>query len=398
MSLKGKKITVGITGGIAAYKIPSLIRLLKKDQADVQPIMTESAAKFITELTIETVSQQPVAREMFPSRRYVATHHIGLAEWPDLIVIAPATANFLGKAAAGVCDDLLTTVICATKSPVIISPSMNSNMYLNPVTQKNIKYLKSLGYIFIDPAVGDMACEEYGIGRMPEPDAIYKFILDFFEKKKLLKNKKVVVTAGPCREPVDPVRFISNRSSGKMGFALAEAAAEAGGEVTLIKGPVDLVVPSAIKPIHVETTDEMFKAVKQEFKNCHILIMAAAPADFRAASIEKKKIKKVEKGSWSLKLSPTVDILRSLKSIGRKGQKIIGFALETENALENAAAKLKDKGLELIVLNTVEESAPFDSDTNKVTLIYKNGKTESLPVMPKRELARLLIEKISRMK
>ncbi len=350
MSLKGKKITVGITGGIAAYKIPSLIRLLKKDQADVQPIMTESAAKFITELTIETVSQKPVAREMFPSHRYVATHHIGLAEWPDLIVIAPATANFLGKVAAGVCDDLLTTVICATKLPVIIAPSMNSNMYLNPVTQKNIKYLKSLGYIFIDPAVGDMACEEYGVGRMPEPDEIYKFILDFFEKKKLLKNKKVVVTAGPCREPVDPVRFISNRSSGKMGFALAEAAAEAGGEVALIAGPVDLGVPSAIRLIRVETTDEMFRAVKKEFKNCHILIMAAAPADFRAATVEKKKIKKVEKGSWSLKLSPTVDILRSLKSIRRTGQKIIGFALETENALENAAAKLKEKGLELIVL------------------------------------------------
>ncbi|MCX6827391.1 MAG: bifunctional phosphopantothenoylcysteine decarboxylase/phosphopantothenate--cysteine ligase CoaBC, partial [candidate division Zixibacteria bacterium] len=228
MSLKGKKIMVGLTGGIAAYKMPHLIRLLKKDAADVRAIMTPAATKFITELTIETISQNPVAMEMFPKDRYVGTHHIDMAEWPDLFIIAPATADFIAKIAAGICDSLLTTVICATRKPVIIAPAMNSHMYLNPITQKNIHYLKSLGYIFIDPGEGELACHTVGVGRLPEPEEIYHYILQFFQKKELLKNRRILVTAGPCREAIDPVRFISNRSSGKMGFAIAEAAWNAG--------------------------------------------------------------------------------------------------------------------------------------------------------------------------
>jgi len=397
MPLKSKKILVGITGGIAAYKTASLIRLLRKSGAEVRAVMTESATKFITELTIETVSENPVAREMFPPNRYVGTHHIDLASWADLIVVAPATYNFIGKVASGISDDLLNTVVCATKAPVMIAPAMNSNMYLNPICQKNIEYLKSLGYVFIEPNVGQLACDTYGPGRMAEPEEIHRFISKFLEKKKLLNKKRVLVTAGPCREPIDPVRFISNRSSGKMGFALAEAAHNSGAEVILISGPTALLARIAIKKIDVETTEEMYRAVRKEFARCDILIMAAAPADFRPKETAGQKLKKSKESSLSLELRHTTDILESLKPIKKK-QKVIGFALETEKGMENARAKLKGKGLDLIVLNSMEDTMPFDGDTNKVTLIDKRGKVERLKVMPKNILAELLIEKIAGMK
>ncbi len=396
MSIKDKKIIVGLTGGIAAYKTPSLIRLLKKDGADVRAIMTEGATKFITRLTIETVSQNPVALEMFPEDRFAGTHHIDLAEWPDLFVIAPATANFIGKVASGICDDLLTTVICATKKTVIIAPAMNTNMYLNPITQKNIEYLKSLGYRFINPGEGELACNTVGWGRMAEPEEIHQQILSFFQKKKSLNKKMVLVTAGPCREAIDPVRFISNRSSGRMGYALAGAAFEAGAAVTLVSGPTDMVAEPGIDLVKVESTEEMYLAVTAHFADCDILIMAAAPADFKMEKSADHKIKKG--GTLSLKLAPTIDILNSLKKNRKKNQKVIGFALETENGIKNARAKLKEKGLDLIVLNTLENGAPFDSDSNKVTLINKTGQIESLPEMSKLELARRLIEKIAGIK
>jgi phosphopantothenoylcysteine decarboxylase / phosphopantothenate---cysteine ligase len=396
MSIKDKKIMVGLTGGIAAYKTPGLIRLLRKDAADVRAIMTEAATKFITRLTIETVSQNPVALEMFPEDRFAGTHHIDMADWPDLFVIAPATANFIGKVASGICDDLLTTVICATKRPVMIAPAMNSNMYLNPITQKNIVYLKSLGYLFIDPGEGELACNTIGWGRMAEPEEIHQVIKSFFQKKKSLNKKKVLVTAGPCREAIDPVRFISNRSSGKMGSALARAAFEAGAEVTLVAGPTDITPEPGIDVVKVESTEEMYRAVKTHFAKSDILIMAAAPADFKAEKSAEHKIKKG--GTLLLKLTPTIDILNSLKKTRKKNQKVVGFALETENGIKNARAKLKEKGLDLIVLNTFENAAPFDSDSNKVTLIDKSGQVESLPVMSKLELARRLIEKIAGIK
>ncbi len=397
MSLKGKKIIVGLTGGIAAYKTPNLIRLLVKDDVNVHAIMTDGATKFITELTIETVSQNPVAREMFPADRFVGTHHIDMADWPDAFVIAPATANFIGKIASGISDDLLTTVICATKKPVIIAPAMNTNMYLNPVTQKNMQYLKSLGYIFIDPNEGELACNTVGWGRMAEPEEIHSFVTSFFQKKKSLSGKKVLVTAGPCREPIDPVRFISNRSSGKMGYAIAEAANDAGAEVTLVSGPSDQQASSEIKVLKVETTEEMFAAVKEKFGDTDILIMAAAPADYRAKNPVDKKLKKGN-GDIALELIPTIDILKSLKSLKRKKQKMVGFALETDNAVENAKKKLKDKGLDLIVLNSLEDSPAFESDTNKVTLIYNDGRNEELALMSKTALARILIDKIAALK
>ncbi|SYZ73809.1 Coenzyme A biosynthesis bifunctional protein CoaBC (Includes: Phosphopantothenoylcysteine decarboxylase; Phosphopantothenate--cysteine ligase) [Candidatus Zixiibacteriota bacterium] len=396
MSLQDKKIIVGLTGGIAAYKTPNFIRLLKKDDAEVRAIMTDAATKFITELTIETVSQNPVAREMFPADRYVGTHHIDLADWPDLFVIAPATANFIAKIASGICDDLLTTVICATKKPVIIAPAMNTNMYLNPVTQKNIQYLKSLGYIFIDPNEGELACNVVGWGRMAEPEEIYQFVLKYLQKKKSLTGKKVTVTAGPCREPLDPVRYISNRSSGKMGYALAAAARDAGAEVTLISGPSALRTEPDINLLKVETTAEMFAAVKKRFRQTDILIMAAAPADFKPRKIEKNKIKKGK--DLSIELTGTVDILQSLIPMRRKSQLLVGFALETENGIINAKAKLRDKGLDMIVLNSTNESPAFESDSNKVSLIYKNGRSESLPLMSKTDLAPILIDRIAKLK
>ncbi len=411
MSLKNKKIIIGLTGGIAAYKTPYLIRLLKQAGVEVRTIMTSAATKFITPLTIETVSQNPVACEMFPDR-YVATHHIDLAEWADLFVIAPATANCIGKVASGICDDLLSTVICAAQAPIMLAPAMNSGMYLNPVTQNNIEYLKSLDYIFVGPGKGELACETSGVGRMLEPDEIFSEIEKFFRKKKLkksrkaskanfsLKNTSVIVTAGPCREAIDPVRYISNRSSGKMGYALAEAAYEAGADVTLISGPVNLEINHNINLVKVESTEQMYKAVKKFFKNAHYLIMAAAPADFKAKKVATQKIKKekTNKNGLPLELSPTVDILSSLAKIKKPNQKVIGFALETENAVKNAKAKLKAKKLDLIILNSTEEATPFDSDSNQVIIINKKGRQVPLPRMSKRELAGELIERIAKVK
>ena len=397
MPFKGKKIIVGLTGGIAAYKIPPLIRLLKKGSADVRAIMTPNSTKFITSLTIETVSQNPVSLEMFPEDRFVGTHHIDLADWPDVFIIAPATANFIAKVSSGICDDLLTTVMCATKKPVIIAPAMNTNMYLNPITQKNIQYLKSLGYLFIEPGEGELACNTYGKGRMAEPQEISSFVLSLFQKKKLLINKKVLVTAGPCREAIDPVRYISNRSSGKMGYAIAASAKAAGAKVVLISGPTSLVPEFGIETHRVESTDEMFRAVKKEFSKSDIVIMAAAPADFMTKKKSGQKIKKGT-GDLSLELIPTIDILNSLKKSKRKGQIVVGFALETENGLTNAKDKLKEKGLDLIILNMVGESMPFDSESNQASLVYKSGRTEALPMMSKMELANLIVEKIAKLK
>ena len=408
MSLKNKKIIVGITGGIAAYKTVYLIRLLKQSGAEVRTIMTSSSTKFITLLTIETVSQNPIACEMFPDR-YASTHHIDLAEWADLFVIAPATANCIGKIASGICDDLLSTVICAAQAPIMLAPAMNTTMYLNPITQNNIEYLKSLDYLFVGPGSGDLACETTGVGRMSEPEKIFSEIESFFSKKKLknqnksdlfLKNKKVIVTAGPCREDIDPVRYISNRSSGKMGFALAEAAKEAGAEVTLISGPVNLEADADINLVKVESTEQMYKAVKKHFKTAHYLIMAAAPADFKAKLISKEKIKKGKenKGSLPLELSATIDILSSLSQVKKANQKVIGSALETENGVKNAKAKLKAKKLDLIILNSIEEATPFDNDSNRVIIINKQGRQVPLPRMDKKELAIELIKRIAKVK
>jgi len=396
MSINGKQIVVGLTGGIACYKIPNLVRLLRKDEAVVQVIMTDGATKFITPLTLESVSNRPVALELFPQDEFVSTRHIDYSDWADLVVVAPATANFLGKMANGISDDLLTTVVCAHKKPLLIAPAMNPGMWENPVTQKNYEYLKQLGHIFIDPEEGEMACDHVGVGRMAEPEVIYDIIKSHFSpvKKKPLSGKKILITAGPTREKIDAVRFISNYSSGKMGYALAEAAVALGAKVTLISGPSSVTPPVSVKLINIESTQDLHKAVEKEFTKNDCLIMAAAPADFMAERTLEGKIKR-NGSKFSLSLKPTVDILQSLSNGRRKGKFVVGFALETEDAINNAQKKLKEKNLDAIVVNTPSKKSGFNTDTNEVSLIVKNKKPEKFPLMSKQELSMKLLEELA---
>jgi phosphopantothenoylcysteine decarboxylase/phosphopantothenate--cysteine ligase len=338
---------------------------------------------------------------MFPNQQYVATRHIDLAGWPELFVIAPATANFLGKVASGISDDLLTTIICATTRQVLIAPAMNPNMWRNKVTQRNFKYLtKELGFASIGPSEGEMACEDWGVGRMSEPEEIFAAIDAVFakgSKKKVLTGKRILVTAGPCREAIDPVRYISNRSSGKMGYALARAARDLGALVTLVSGPTDLTPPTDISFIEVETTDQMAKAVLSRFPKSDCLIMAAAPSDFTPRRPEKTKIKK-DAADLSLQLKPTIDILREVAKVRRKGQRVIGFALETDNDIANARRKLIEKKLDLIVLNNpTRPGEGFAHDTNRVMLITSEKKSRPVkfPLASKEEIAARIVDAIA---
>jgi len=396
MSLKGKQIVVGLTGGVACYKIPNLVRLLNKGEAVVQVIMTDAASKFITPLTLESVSNRPVAVELFPQGEFVSTRHIDFSDWAELIVIAPATANFLGKMASGISDDLLTTVVCAHKKPILMAPAMNPGMWENSVTQKNYNYLKSLGHQFVDPEEGEMACDHVGVGRMAEPEVIYERIVSQFSisKKKLLTGKKILITAGPTREKIDAVRFISNYSSGKMGYALAEVAVELGAQVTVITGPSSIRPPVTVKVINIESTQDLHKAVEKEFTKHDCLIMAAAPADFQPEKIAVKKIKRAN-NKFALPLKPTVDILKSLTNGKRNGQVVVGFALETESAIDNATKKLKSKNLDAIVVNIPSTDSGYNTDTNRVSFIMRNKKPENWPLMSKADVALKILEKIS---
>lgn len=399
MSLKNKKILVGLTGGIACYKVPYLVRFLVKAGAEVQVVMTDAAKKFITPLTLETVSQRPVASELFPEQKFIATRHIDLSEWPDLVVIAPATANMIGKIASGISDDLLSTILCASPRPVMIAPAMNPQMWLNKVTQRNVATLRELGYHFVEPGEGEMACDHVGVGRMEEPDKIFEAIKKFISdkpKKKSLTGKKVLITAGPTREEIDPVRYISNHSSGKMGYALAKSAHEMGAEVTLISGPTDLLPPQGIKILKITSTEQLHKAVLKEFVNNHILIMSAAPADFTPASKKRQKIKKHDSFN-SIELKPTSDILLDIAKVKKKSQFVVGFALETENRLENAKKKLNDKKLDMIVVNSPTDKTGFHHDTNAATIIAPKRKKIELPLMSKADLADCILDYLAKM-
>jgi phosphopantothenoylcysteine decarboxylase/phosphopantothenate--cysteine ligase len=392
--LSGRKIILGITGGIAAYKAGELVRGLKKKGAEVIVIMTASAQKFVTPLTFETLSENEVITEMFPANRVVKTRHISLAQWAELFVIAPATANIIGKIASGICDDILTTVLCSTPSPVLLCPSMNVNMYENPMVQDNIKKLKRYGYKFLKPGVGDLACGTKGKGRLPEIESIIKEVEKILLIKKDLEGKSILVTAGRTEEPIDPVRFISNRASGKMGFAIAEEAQKRGAQVTLISGPTYLSPASAINFISVKTAKEMYEQVKKKFAKADCLIMSAAVSDFSPQQFQKSKIKKDEK-ELTLRLKPTVDILKEMSK--KKGEKIlVGFSLETENEINNAKVKLKEKNLDLIAVNNpLKPQAGFEVDTNIVTLIDQKGKIEKLPLLSKNEVAQKILDKVA---
>lgn len=391
--LEGKTVVLGVTGGIAAYKAIEIVSQLKKSGASVHVIMTDSAAQFVTPLTFREMSANPVVISMWDEPKQWHVAHIALAAKADVFVIAPATANIIGKIANGIADDMLSTTVMATQAPVLLAPAMNTNMYLNPIVQENITKLRTLGYHFVDPESGMLACGVEGPGRLASPGQIVKEITGLLTTGNQLAGKKVIVTAGGTREPIDPVRYIGNRSSGKMGYALAKRAAALGANVILISGPVSLSTPSGVKRIDVETAAAMRTAVLNEFDNADIVIKAAAVADYRAKQTAPQKIKK-SAANLLLELEKNPDILAEL---GQRKQKqiLIGFAAETQDLLLNAQDKLNRKNLDMIIANDVTlPGAGFNSDTNIVKLFYRSGCMEDLPMMAKDDLARIIMEKI----
>jgi phosphopantothenoylcysteine decarboxylase/phosphopantothenate--cysteine ligase len=394
MMLKDKKIILGITGGIAAYKACEITRRLKKLGAQVIVVMTQNAKKFITPLTLETLSGNEVVTETFPERRFVGVRHVDLAGWADLILIAPATANIIGKIRSGIADDILTTIVISSKAPVLIAPAMNVNMYENPIFQENLSYLQKLGYKFVGPEVGELASGIVGKGRMSEPGIIVDEVVKILTYKRDLEGKSILVTAGRTEEPLDPIRYLSNRSSGKMGYAIAQEAYERGAKVTLISGPSNLTPPPGLNFIPVQTAKGMLSAVKSAFKKVDALIMSAAVSDFSPNVISKDKIKKGGE-EILLKLKPTVDILKEMGKY-KKQKILVGFSLETEDEIRNAKRKIVEKNLDLIVVNNPNvPGAGFEVDTNQVTLIDKQGKIEKLPLLSKREVAGKILDKVS---
>ena len=391
--LAGKNILLGVTGGIAAYKAVEIVSRLRKAGAAVHVIMTEGATKFVAPLTFREISGNPVVHTMWDEPKTWNVEHIALAQWADCFVIAPATANMIGKIASGIADDMLSTTAMAATSPVMIAPAMNTNMYHNPITQQNMAKLHQLGYHIIEPAAGMLACGIEGVGRLPEPVVVVEAIQALFAAQSDLKSKKVLVTAGGTREPIDPVRYIGNRSSGKMGYALAEAAVKRGAQVVLVSGPVSLTPPVGVQFIPVETAQEMRAAVLAEFADSDIVIKAAAVADYRVACQASQKIKKTG-DTLSLVLEKNPDILAELGRI-KTQQILVGFAAETENLIAHAAEKLQRKNADLIVANDVTlQGAGFNADTNIVKLLYKDGNVEELPQMAKKALADVIFDKI----
>jgi len=393
--LEGKFVVLGVTGSIAAYKSVELVRLLKKQGARVQVIMTRSACEFVKPLTFQTLSQNPVITDMFrePSRWEV--EHVALADSADMVLVAPATANIIAKIAAGIADDMLTATILATRAKVVIVPAMNVHMYEHPITQKNIKCLKESGNEVMEPAEGPLACGYTGRGRFPEPVDILNFADLLIGKMPDFKDRTILITAGPTREPVDPVRFISNHSSGKMGYALARQATLRGARVILVSGPTSIEPPVGLyKFIPVETALEMEKAVLDNFRSAHAVIKAAAVADFRPKVYNPEKIKKKD-GKMVVELVKNPDILQELGET-KQNQVLVGFAAETNDPEKNAVDKLKRKNLDFIVVNDVtQEGAGFGSDTNIVKIIYQDGRSEALPRMLKEDVANAILDRIS---
>ncbi len=389
--MKGKEIILGVTGGIAAYKSVELLRLLTKAGANVHVIMTASATEFVTPLTFQTLSMNPVSTSLFNLISEREIGHISLADRADLFVIAPATANVIGKLANGIADDMLTTTVMATKAPVLVAPAMNVNMYQNPIYKENEKKLKRHGYLFVEPARGMLACGWEGEGKLQEPQIIFEEALAALTTKDLA-GEHILITAGPTREELDPVRFISNHSSGKMGYAIAKAARRRGAQVTLVTGPTCLAEPCGVATIQVTSAEEMRQAVMASFPASTIIIKAAAVADYRPVARAVAKIKKTA-GSLSLELEKNPDILFELGKI--KADKIlIGFAAETDDLMGNAAKKLIVKNVDMIVANDIgAEGAGFNVDTNIVKLLFKDGRVEDVPLMGKQELADVLLDR-----
>lgn len=394
--LKGKKIIVGISGGIAAYKAPSLVRLLVKAGAEVQCVATQHALEFVTPLTLETVSQHKVYSDLFSVNNDHTTQHISLKDWGDAMVVAPATANIIGKLASGIADDALSTLLVSFRKPLFLCPAMNTQMMECPAVQRNIKCLESEGVRFIDSPEGELACGTSGKGRMEEPEAIVAQLDRFFQKGALM-GKKVLVTAGPTYERIDAVRFIGNYSTGKMGYALAEELAKEGAEVTLVSGPTHLEMSHpGVTLSKVESARQMYELCTAAFPQCDAAILTAAVADFRPETTSDIKIKKAnDTDGMTLNLVQTPDILASLGKMKQEGQCLVGFALETNNEVAHATAKLERKNLDFIVLNSLQdEGAGFGHDTNKVTILHRDGRMLAGFLKTKREVAQDIVKEL----
>ena len=417
--LNGKKIVLGVTGGIAAYKCVDLASRLRKKGAEVHVILTRGAQNFVTETAMREISGNPVITSMWGEIHNYDVEHIALATLADVVLIAPATANVLAKAAAGIADDMLTTTVLATRAPIFFAPAMNSNMYENPVTQQNITTLQQRGWQLIPPASGHLACGTSGIGRMPEPAELVEVLENYFIGEggsvesadgntmdntmgnimgSTTQGLKLLVTAAGTREPIDPVRYIGNRSSGKMGYAIAEAAARLGAEVTLISGPSALQPPAGVEFFGVESAREMRQLVQERFPACDIVIKAAAVADYRVKNVSDQKIKKND-AELTLVLEKNPDILKELGEMKQPHQTLVGFAAETQNLLQYAKGKLEKKNLDMIVANDVSKpQAGFNVDTNLIKLLKRDGSIEELPLMSKKELAYIILDRVMKLR
>jgi phosphopantothenoylcysteine decarboxylase/phosphopantothenate--cysteine ligase len=391
--LKSKTVVLGVTGSIAAYKIANLTSSLVKKGANVHVIMTKNATNFINPITFETLTGNKCLVDTFDRNFEFSVEHVSLAKQADIFMVAPASANVIGKIANGIADDMLTTTIMACKCHKVISPAMNTNMFENPIVQDNLEKLRNYGYEVIDPASGYLACGDTGAGKMPEPSVLQSYIMKNIAMEKDMAGKKVLITAGPTMEAIDPVRFISNHSTGKMGYALAKIAMERGAEVTLVTGKTYIEKPDFVKIIDVKSAKEMFDAVDKEFDSQDIVIMSAAVADYRPKTVADEKIKKND-GETAIELERTDDILGTM-SKRKKNQFLCGFSMETEHMLENSKNKLKKKNLDMICANNLKvEGAGFGTDTNVVTLITEN-ESRQLPIMSKEQVANEILTEIN---
>ena len=391
--LKGRRIVLGVTGGIAAYKAAEFVRLLVKEEADVHVVMTRNARQFVSPLTFQTLSKNPAVTDLFSLIEEEKIGHIALADRAEVIVILPATANIIGKVASGIADDFLSTMVMASKAPVLFVPSMNVNMWGSKALQKNRETLTERGFYFIDPGEGELACGWYGKGRLADLEDVIEKIEDLFSPKDL-RGERILITAGPTQEPIDPVRFITNPSSGKMGHALAKMAKRRGADVTLITGPTSLPPPrKEIETISVRTAEEMRKAVLDKVEGCTVVIKAAAVSDYRPHVAHRQKLKKTD-SRFTLDMERTVDILEELGK--RKGGRIlVGFAAETENLVTHAKKKLTEKNLDLIVVNDVTKpGAGFAADTNQVKILYATGQEKDLPLISKEEVSQQILDDV----